>query len=487
MKKYLLIIFSAVFFSFLYFSCKKEQMPASAITVNQLAIATDTTAYTAVQFSNLKISPTITESKPQGHAYSYKWTVWTQMDTTLITISHQQALDTVVSVVPGIYYLQYTVTDQTTGISYFKLVNLTVQGSFSEGWLVSNNKAGKGYLSVIRADDSVFYSPFEDANHQTFDGSAIAAYTSVTSFFGVNEITYITDKGLFTFDPNTFEITGTNSTLLSSPTSFGASAYQAYDGYYLEQFLFNGKGDVMGGSSDNFAGAAAFSERLSGDYYAFPFLFNLGAGYVHVFYDNKNKRFMTSALLSHDVSATSGKGTNFTMNNVGKTMIAADNAVGGEYYCVMSDDAGYYLYSVKTASPYAAIAQPMLNCPDIASATSFATSSLVRLLYYAAGNKIYVYDVLANTARLVYTFPSNYKISCMKMFKPPYRAVQTAPADDLFNLRLVVGTDNGSGTSTNGEIYYLDLSQVGDVLNNTYSKVFKGFGQIAHLNYRNSQ
>jgi hypothetical protein len=176
----------------------------------------------------------------------------------------------------------------------------------------------------------------------------------------------------------------------------------------------------------------------------------------------------------------------FPVNNVGKTMIAADFGPSAEYFCVMFDQSNgkYYIYSLKgsVSSNFAGINREILNSPEIATATSFATSSLLPHMYYASANKIYLHDINANSSTLVYTFPSGTVIKDMKMFKYP-RKQSALQNDPLYNKRLVVGVDNGS----DGEVYYLDLTNLGAVVNNTFSKKFTGFGQIAQLNYRNQQ
>jgi hypothetical protein len=98
-------------------------------------------------------------------------------------------------------------------------------------------------------------------------------------------------------------------------------------------------------------------------------------------------------------------------------------------------------------------------------------------LYYAVANKIYLYDVLAKSARLVYTFPVGTQVKDLKMFK----GQEWGKSNPLYNTRLVVATYNG----TEGELYYLDLLPIGDIANGTYSKKFGGFGNILQINYRN--
>ena len=111
------------------------------------------------------------------------------------------------------------------------------------------------------------------------------------------------------------------------------------------------------------------------------------------------------------------------------------------------------------------INQLISNSPDIDIATKFLTSTTFKLMYYAANNKIYLYDIAANSSRLIYTFPAGYVIKEMKKSG---------------TTRLVVATKMGVA----GEIYYFDLAGTGDFVANTYTKKFTGFGDIVQLTAR---
>jgi len=488
MKNYIYII-SAFLFIFLQ-SCKKElEKVPMIITTNQLTVETDTISYTVVALDSLKINGTITATQP-GHSYSYQWKAWSQLGTDVTILSTEKDLNIKVTLAPlNYYFLEYVVKDETTGVSFFApLMRLTVQPGFYEGWLVSSNKNNNGMLSFIRNDDVLFLSPAEDINEKTYNGEAISAFSSVdffASFSGLTaQIMYITKEGAYRFDATSFlEMKGGADLFESKKTNFSASAFQGFSGIYTDQLLID-EGEIYGAYGGS--GTITFSESIPGDYYAFPYLFLLGGAANNMaVYDNKNKRFLNVASQTKSLSVMTGTGS-YPVDNVGKTMIAADFGPGVEYFCVMYDETTgkYYIYSLKgsVSSNNAGINQEILNSPELNTATSFATSSLLPHMYYASGNKIYLYDINANSSSLVYTFPDGVIIKDMEMFKYPRKQI-ALQNDPLYNKRLVVGVDNGA----NGEVYYLDLTDLGAVLNNTYSQKFTGFGQIVHLNYRNQQ
>ena len=172
----------------------------------------------------------------------------------------------------------------------------------------------------------------------------------------------------------------------------------------------------------------------------------------------------------------------YDLSNVGKTMVAADIGAQREFYIIMKDDSNqyyYYAYNPSLANP--AVSYKLIqNSPEINQAISFTSSSSIPHIYYATENKIYLYDILANRSRLLYEFPSNTKIKMLSMLK--YKGWgSTNIVDPDFNKRLIVATNTG----TQGSVYYFQLDPTGDFTNQTYSKVFTGFGEISHINYRN--
>ena len=160
------------------------------------------------------------------------------------------------------------------------------------------------------------------------------------------------------------------------------------------------------------------------------------------------------------------------MANVGKKMIAYDRGVttlsqeGIEWYYIMEGNDGRYLLSLTGDgnSTHPGINQKMDSSPEIGSATNFATSSILKQLYYTAGNNVYLYDMLAKSARLIYTFPTGYAIKDIEMKRSTSK-------------QLVIGVNNGSA----GEVYYFDINAQGEFNKGTYTKKFTGFGEIMQI------
>lgn len=470
-------------------ACKKEleQVPYK-LTTNELTIQLDSNNFSVITLDTLKIRATISESKPEGHTFTYSWQVWPNLNEgDLQEISREKDLNVKILLAPNDYRYRLVITDQVTGIAYIKHGYLSVESPFSEGWVVTHNSNGKGHVGFIRTiDDKVFLSPIEEVNNKTYS-EGIAAYTAGFTFNpSYLQLIFLTKTGAYRFDSQSFVQVTDNQHLFfdGAAINFGATGAYGYDGRGARQLIFNDGNVYAANALDVFNGfsfSEKFSSRLPGDYKAFPFLFKLGTiGTTTAFFDNKSKsiKVVDATLAVTDLAATTG------LTNLGRTMIAADMGPAQEYFCVLRDEgtSKHYLFSFAgTTGTYTSGThknQEILNAPDIAAATCFTTSRTTKVLYYSVGNKVYLYDANANSAKLIYTFPAGYVIKDLQMLKETYKQIEYSSA--LHNKRLAVAVDNG----TSGEVYFLDLNSVGEVLNNTYSKKFTGFGNIAHLNVK---
>lgn len=466
--------------------CKRDRQDWQYTALNKVSIATDDSSFIVTQMDTLRIVTRLTESKPDGATYSYQWTLTPQLpaDGTKPTLlSDKKDLEAIISVAPGNYLLRYYVTDTRTDIKSIMQYDLLVNGGFYEGYLVTSNKEGRGLLSFIRMDSTVFLDPAAEVNNKSYPGKAIGAYAGIAD--QLNQILFFTDKGLYRFNADDFTETGSNGDIVSASMTWGDNVFYGISANLTDQYIVN-NGGLYAALAPLFVSVdemGPFSDKISGDYDLFPYVITSTNQFACYFYDNKYKRFVKASYLSRDLTVASGNNANsFSMANVGKTMIGCDYTAAGEYYCVMKDENGYYLYSVTTnKSPYAGIAQPFLNSPDIGKATSFAASSILKQLYYAAGNKIYLYDVLAKTAHQVYQFPDGYQIKDLKMYKRIYLYFNTSPKDPMHDKRLVVAANKGN----DGEVFFFDLNSLGDISGNTYSHKFTGFGSISQISYRN--
>lgn len=463
------------------FSCKDYDQRKELDEVNIAKIEVDTNRYTLTQMQHIKIEPRISELIP-GDSYTYEWSVFFNQSTAgtdVTVLSQEKDLDMDITLSPAAYRLQYTVTNTRTKLKTIKLMHLTVNGAFYQGWMVAHNRNDKAAFSFIRADDQVFLTPAEEVNQLVFPGRAAGvAYARVGSA-PTRSILYFTTEAAYRFDQNGLKLVGTTKDLIPTKTSFSAPVYGlsllAYDQYIVDQGkVFVGLGtNVLDSPADALQKVySPFSESLPGDCELFPAV--IASPYTStLFYDNKHKRFMTVGYTSRQIlPAISDPSATFPMGDVGKTMIASDRGrnvslQANIWYFVMEDANGRYLYSVNAAKPVHNQKINYATSPDFNMATQFATSHVYEDMYYAAGNKVYMYDMAANAAQLAYEFPAGYTVVDLE--------IQRSPSGTL-----AVATSRGG----EGEVYLFSINELGLFAGGTYNKKFTGFGEIVQIAHR---
>ena len=159
------------------------------------------------------------------------------------------------------------------------------------------------------------------------------------------------------------------------------------------------------------------------------------------------------------------------MSNVGKTMIAAEKGrtsySSGVFYFVLEDNEGRYVSGINNSDP--SLFQKVLDsrCPEFSKAKLFAASGLFQHMYYAVGNKIYLYNIVANTAELLYSFPGSQTITDIEIKQKTSRT-------------LAVATLNG----TSGALNLFDINDLGQFVDGAPKKVFGNLGHIVHISYK---
>lgn len=451
-------------------SCEKNDQRFDLKEINEATIETDTNAFRLVQYERLKIEPRISESIP-GDTYTYEWSAFLNDDTWVL--STEKDLDVEITLIPNAYRLRYTIENTSTGVKSLRIFNLQVNGAFYRGWLVSHNQNNAAHLSFIRDDDQVFMRPAEDANDITFPGLATAAYHAR---FGANNSTllFFTTQGAYRFDQNNFLLAGLNNDIIPNKSSYGKPAYRL-GVYGVDQYIVDQGGVYAGFGTALYPSEVLepFSQRLSGDHDLFSEAITTPPLFTY-FYDNKHKRFMQVSYSGRAITNVIGNPAHpiVDMGNVGKTMIGADDRaittfVSGTFYTVMEDEGGRYFLSISGTNPAALQKIDYVTSPDFDKATHFVASKVYNHMYYAAGNKVYMYNVAGNSAELVYEFPPEYSVTELRIHRPVTRV-------------LAVGVKKGA----EGEVYLFDIDNFGRFPDNTYSKRFTGFGEIAHLAFR---
>jgi hypothetical protein len=466
-KKYFLVKSIIALMLMMAFACQKDDQSFTYDAINNVQIESSTATEQAVfALDTLKITPKIVEPIPSGEEFDYQWTllpVITTSKTSPQIIATTRNLNVRMDQTPGSYTLIFKMTSKKTGVAGIARFAIKINGAFFSGWYVVNNKGVSPNLSFIRTDNTIYQNPIEAVNKKTYTGKGLSAYYSST----INSIFFFTDQSAYRFNPNDlFELSDMVGTLPGFTTlPFKAAPY--YVATQLDQFIVADGGIYAGFGASTYPSEILkpFSERLPGSYDVFPGAFT-GNILSTMFYDNNGMRFIQVNYNTRAIILSPATTGSFNLANVGKKMIAFDKASGTVFYYVMEDNTGRYLLSTSGSTP--GFNQLITNSSEINLATDFAVSTLLKQMYYVVNNKIYLYDMLANSSRLLYSFPADYLIKDIEM--------QRVVAPDKIE-KLVVGTNKG----TAGEVYFFDIDLTGGFTGNTFSKKYDGFGDITKL------
>ena len=453
----------------LAFACHKDYQTYDYKDINNPTIQKpkDSTYALSVNDS-LIIKPVLKESMPGANEYGYSWAINDSL------VSTQKELRILVNLpVKAGYNVVFKAVNKKTGAQASYRYALEVRGQYYAGWFIAHNQGGKAHFSFLRADDVILSNPAEEINKKAYPGTALGVYMGTANRWSLYSgyLMAFTTQGFWRFERDNLKEVQNISYMIPSFTDFPIkpAPYQSSESSIDQWVVMNGGLYVGYGPFVSDYELEPFSARSAGDYDAFPGVFMLAQYSPNYIYDNKNKRFMTIVEQTEILRVAGATLTaSFNFANVGRTLLAHD--VGGgtrENYFVMSDANGRYLMSAvaKGSGTVPDLNQRIESSPDIDMATKFLTSTRFKLMYYAANNKIYLYDIAANSSRLIYNFPAGYVIKDMKKSG---------------TTKIVVATNLGA----NGEIYYFDLAGTGDFIDNTYAKKFTGFGDIVQITAR---
>jgi hypothetical protein len=453
--------------------CSSFEQDFSLSPIGEVKILMEKSEYDVVQLEKIHIPVTITGPSGKTGRYAYRWKAMT--NEAVYILSDKKDLDTIINLPPQQYNIQYTVTDLDNGLEFNKQLFLNVNGAFYEGWLVSHNQGGKGKLTFIRADNVVFPDPVGQANNLSFPENLKSTfYTQIPYRAKYASIASFTGTEIFRFDPNTFKLTGKSQEVFMSPSGYDGIAWDSgLSG--IDQYFIN-KGEIHVGMGDFYPEdiLKPYTPGLGGDYDLFPAVISSNSRKTF-FYDNKYKRFMEIPYFGREITPAAN-GSNTTLNildmsNVGKTMIAAEKgrvtSSSGVFYCVMEDNEGRYVAGITNTDP--SLFQKVMDsqCPEFSKTKLFAASGLFQHMYYAVGNKLYLYNIVANTAELLYSFPSSYTITDIEINRKTSRTLAVATLD-----------------GTSGALNLFDINDLGQFVDGTPKKVFGNFGHIVHINIK---
>lgn len=478
MKK---IILTITILTALIAGCYKDKGNYTLSPINVLTLSgsmPDTIVM--LQMDTLTISGKVDQSIPVPESQlKFQWKLFPYANAGYyVDLGTTKDVKAAIKVNPGNYRLLFSAIDTKTNVPYFKEFYVQVNSILSEGWLVLEDRSdGNPDIAIIQPTGLMFHDLYRQAN----DGEKLP-----TDAYSVKVLNTITAQNVFVLaqtdgielDYAGFKKFGNaGSWFFQTPpvikpqgyfyTKLGVTAFFVNDGD-LHSYAFYYSGPVKLGAP--FKG----NWRISG--FGMPG-FSSDDAYL---YDDLNQRFLVHKNNTLNTFATQA-GAAWDMNNVGKQMIYAGVSTGDYYNCIMKNNGEekYFVYRVliNGAIP-AAETYTVDNAPGFSTGRFFQSSGLYNHIYYVSGSNVYLLDVPARTARLVYSFPAGTEITALRLKQSQSNLLFVYPDD---NRTMMVATYEGG----EGKVYSFSVNNTGDFINNTYTKVYTGFGKIRHLEYKN--
>ena len=483
-----LVLLAAVFAAVivLFAGCYKDKGDYSYHNINDITVSAGRDTFSVYQFDTLDIKPVITQRIPDEGILKYEWTVshdFTRPVLPARIISTERNLHAQIALSPisDAYTLILKVTDSLTRVSSFYHFALKVSSVLSEGWVLLEHGSGHADISIIATNDTVYRHVFSAANPTVVLPADAFRVVSINSFFSGQRNYVLYHGGGYELAKNTFQVQRPYKDWFYSAPAVLHPETIAWPPYSSTICLVNDGGlytqsPILGGNS--------FGDRLRparGDYDAAPFVGGFAFGIPTIIFDQKNYRFLFVPEFGESLASWGETDSTqaFDMNNVQKKLIVLDggtNFYNNAIFRNLNNDSCFiYVIDPTGGGPVANRWQPVLNSPDIGKADFFAMSQTVPQLYYAAGNKVYLYDIAANRSRLVYRFGDNEIVTALKMYY-----INDGFDHPLNDARIIAATYDG----VTGRLYYFDLSGTGDIRGNSPGKAFTGFDRIVDLVYQ---
>jgi hypothetical protein len=477
-------------------SCYKDKSNNGLTEINKIGVSDirANSVITVFQGEVLTLKPILNQSL-QGKLLEYTWIQYSSNGNISLaaprsTIASDYELKLPIAsdkyILGEPYVLRFEVKDKESGVSYYINYNIVIGNKYGNGWLVLEDKAGKGDLSFIFPDSTVEHNIYTARNpNAVITGPKKLELTP----FDINDDISASGKRLYILADNgsqeyNYLTMAKLMTWLSADPKVGTSRSGN-----LGIVINNNKAhsNLVGGFPGvKKWGDIALTPTGTQNYSLAPFTAG-GPNVAAIIYDNTSKRFYnivafsaTPAAGSLTPFANTASSSAFDLNNVGMTEIFQDSAdVIHHYNAVMkSDDNQAYILRFKTvntstATPNLSVSKTLMNAPGILTYGAAAGSTNTGHIYYSNNNVNSRYEISSNSIVENYSFPAGEQVTAMKFAKFNLNDKATVKL-----ARLVVATWNG----TEGKLYYFALSQTGAL--GAYTKQFTGFGKIVDLAYK---
>ncbi|MEJ2882170.1 PKD-like family lipoprotein [Pedobacter sp. GR22-6] len=493
-------------------SCYKDDSNKEIQPINQIGLTDSKTASQMIVFQgdSLKLKPTLSQSMAQNQEnLEFTWLLYNNNGAVSLAAPREELAKTYelkiqvkaeTFTLGEPFILRLRVKDKKTEVSSFINYSILVGNKYATGWLLLEDKSGKGDLSFVFTDYTAEHGIYRDRNTADITGPKKLEITTfpvtddisttgkrmyILSDQGSQEYNYLTMVKKFDYSFLFF-----SAPAVQKPTVMTWTSQYTYSGVRSAAIgvaINDGKlhSNLVGGFPGvKKWGDVALNPQGNKNYSLAPYAVG-GETFPAIVYDNTDKRFyrvqgynptpVAGTLEAFPSGASTGVSSVFDMNNVGMTMLFQDSAdVVNDYNAIMKDanNLPYLLrYKTKnsTSAPVITLAKTAMNAPGILNYSAASGSTSTPHIYYGVGNALSRYETSSNAVVETYNFPAGENITAIKYAKAFI---------DRTGSKLAVATWNG----TEGKVYYFSINTVGNI--GTYTNVVKGFGKIVDLVYK---
>lgn len=469
--------------------CYKDKGNYDYLPINDISITIEKDTFYVGQFDTLQIMPAI--KGVDTNRLRFEWRIYPITDPNntadpgeIKVISKERSFHQAITQRPitGFHNLDFVAIDTVTNVSYYKHLYLKVSTVFQTGWLLLEQHSTYADISFISNN----YAAYKDV--YTAGNPTAPLPLSSRQLISINTQSMLGTLNMVYFDGGGYTLDNTSLQILADYTKLFYTSPEIVQPYNMikPSFFSYGPYALCGGKIYGLNGmfasklfGTAFTQPDSQGYTAAPFVAG-GSSFGAIFFDQAHHRFLYDGGATSTTLKVFPQSTDmaYDLNNVPKQLLTMKPGLGPEimpnnwyaFFKNESDDS-CFLYTLNAngnlnSNPVAAAQQPVLNSPDVARSPDYLFSSTVKQMYYAADNKLYVYDMAANQSRIVYQFADGENITALKMM------------NDVITLATWNGQPGG------GTVYYLPIAATGDISGNTYTEKVTGFEKIISLTYK---
>ncbi|SKA07356.1 PKD-like family protein [Chitinophaga eiseniae] len=494
---YIQLLLGGFLLSLCFTACYKDLGNYDYHEINQVdSITGVANNYPVLYGDTLRIVPQILATEVNGDTgrYSYRWEALIENvariigDEPLVLIGTGHSLAYPVKLRPAPYDVFYRVKDKQTGVEWFKQFKLVVQSAVYQGWVaLCDVKGGTRLDMVARLGDKD--KLITDVLSFTNAGIPVRRQPKqlVFAYRSINNQFYLrSGEGLEKIDGESltwkstynvrYEMMTPVGTDFAPDYFFNSASYPAVDYVIAGDRVFH-RFLIMGGA---FGSPINYVDEEKTPFRAAPFI-ACGFGGT-LLYDQDHQRFV-----AHDpmfgTNCSSLRDGNLFSYSTGRDMVymSYTNYNWGDVYAVLKDKGGkFYTYCMNIGNGIKQVYYTeMTNAPELDKATAFAVSNQLGYLFYAAGGRVYEYDVFTNKAKLMADLGAE-RVSVLKCL-----LFNSYGKEFYINLSnsLVVGSYDPSRPDTeNGAIRVYSIPARNEQLQLTWS--YAGLGKIVDLAYR---